>query len=167
VATWVALLRAVNVGGRNPVPMAELRRVLEDAGYADVRTVIQSGNVVFAHPKPSAAEIEALIDAAFGVRPTVVLRSARQLRALAESHPFGADTSHTHVAFLARKPRAAALHALDGLDRYELVGSDLALHFPDGYAAAQLTGAVVEKRLGIEATVRNWRTVQRLADLVG
>jgi uncharacterized protein (DUF1697 family) len=129
--------------------------------------VIQSGNVVFAHPKPRAAEIETLVADAFGLRPTVVLRSAAQLRKLAASHPFGADTSHTHVAFLAAKPRAAALSALDGLDPYELVGSDLVLHFPDGYAAARLTGAVIEKRLGIEATVRNWRTVLRLAELVG
>jgi uncharacterized protein (DUF1697 family) len=59
------------------------------------------------------------------------------------------------------------LRALEGLDRFALVGSDLVLHFPDGYANAQLTGAVIEKRLGIQATVRNRRTVQRLAELVG
>jgi uncharacterized protein (DUF1697 family) len=144
--------------------MAELRRVLEGAGYADVRTVIASGNVVFAHPKPRAADIEALIDDAFGVRPAVILRSAAQIRKLASSNPFDGDT---YVAFLATKPRPTALRALEGLDRFALVGSDLVLHFPDGYANAQLTGAVIEKRLGIQATVRNRRTVQRLAELVG
>jgi uncharacterized protein (DUF1697 family) len=163
MARWAALLRAVNVGGRNKVPMAELRRVLEDAGYSDVRTVIASGNVVFAHAEPRAAEIETLVEATFGVRTTVILRSAAQLRRLVASNPFDGST---YAAFLAAKPRAGTLGALEGLDRFALVGSDLVLHFPDGYAAAQLTGAVIEKRLGIEATVRNWRTVLRLAELV-
>jgi uncharacterized protein (DUF1697 family) len=165
MGSWVALLRAVNLGSRNRVPMAELRRVLEDAGYADVRTVIASGNVVFAHAKPSARALERSIADAFGVRTTVVLRSAPQIRKLAAADPFRGENAY--VAFLAQKPSAAALRSLDGLDEHALVGSDLVLHFPSGYSAAQLTGAVLEKKLGIEATVRNWRTVEKLAALVG
>jgi uncharacterized protein (DUF1697 family) len=145
--------------------MAELRRVLSDDGYGNVRTVIASGNVVFERARPAAADLERLIADAFGVETTVILRGAAQIRKLAAADPFGG--TNAYVAFLARKPTAAALGALAGLDEHRLVGSDLVLHFPDGYAAAQLTGAVVEKKLGIEATVRNWRTVVKLAALVG
>lgn len=163
MATWVALLRAVNLGSRNKVPMAPLRAALEDAGYGDVRTVVASGNVVFERPRPAASAIEQLIAREFGVTTTVVLRSAAQIRRLAASHPFERDA---YVAFTTRKPTAAALQAIDGLDPYALVGADVVLHFPRGYANAQLTGAVLEKRLGIGVTVRNWRTVEKLAQLV-
>ena len=143
--------------------MAELRRVLTDAGYGDVRTVIASGNVVFDRPKPSARALEGLIADAFGVETTVVLRSAAQIRRLAAANPF--DGMDAYVAFLAKKPTAAALRSLGDLDEHRLLGSDLVLHFPEGYSAAQLTGAVLEKRLGVEATIRNWRTVVKLADV--
>jgi uncharacterized protein (DUF1697 family) len=164
LATWVALLRAVNLGSRNKVPMARLRRALEEGGYENVRTVIASGNVVFERARPSARAIEQLLVDEFGVDTTVLLRSAAQIRALAAADPFGGENAY--VAFLAKKPSAAALRSLDGLDEHALVGSDLVLHFPSGYSAAQLTGAVLEKKLGCEATVRNWRTVEKLAALV-
>jgi len=162
MAKWVALLRAVNLGSRNKVPMAQLRRALEDAGYDDVRTVIASGNVVFARRgKPSARALESLIAEEFGVRTTVILRSAAQIRKLRAAKPFDGAV---YVAFLAA--RARSTKPIEGLDEFALVGSDVVLHFPSGYAAAQLTGAVLEKKLGIEATVRNWNTVEKLADLV-
>lgn len=162
MATWVALLRAVNLGSRNKVPMARLRAALETAGYEDVRTVIASGNVVFSGgAKPTARALESLLADEFGVRTTVILRSASQIRKLRDAQPF-ADGAY--VAFLAAKP--PSVKAIEGLDAFAVVGGDIVLHFPRGYAAAQLTGAVLEKRLGVEATVRNWNTVEKLADLV-
>ncbi len=162
MATWVALLRAVNLGSRNKVPMAELRRVLSDAGYGDVRTVIASGNVVFERARPQAGDIERIVVDSFGVRTTAILRSAVQIRRLAASKPFDGAV---FVAFTRRKPAAKALASLEGSDPFELVGPDLVLRFPDGYARARLTGAVLERRLGIDVTVRNWRTVEKLAEL--
>jgi uncharacterized protein (DUF1697 family) len=162
LATWVALLRAVNLGRRNKVPMAALRGALETAGYCDVRTVIASGNVVFSRrTKPTARALESLIADEFGVRTTVLLRSAAQIRKLRDARPFAGNA---YVAFLASRPKS--LKEIEGLDAFVVVGGDLVLHFPHGYAAAQLTGAVIEKRLGVEATVRNWNTVEKLADLV-
>ena len=162
MAAWVALLRAVNLGSRNKVPMAQLRRALEDAGYDDARTVIASGNVVFSHgAKPSARALESLIAEEFGVRTTVILRSAAQIRRLRAARPFDGAA---YVAFLATRPRST--RSIEGLDEFAVIGSDIVLRFPSGYAAAQLTGAVLEKKLGIEATVRNWNTVEKLADLV-
>jgi uncharacterized protein (DUF1697 family) len=162
LATWVALLRAVNLGRTNKVPMAALRAALSAAGYADVQTLIASGNVVFrADRKPSPAQLEQLIADEFGVTTTAILRSGAQIRRLAEAKPFPRDA---HVAFLARRPRATS--ALEGLDRFALVGADVVVHAPRGYANVQLSGAVIEKALGIPATVRNWNTVEKLAALV-
>jgi len=142
--------------------MAQLRRAMEDAGYDDVRTVIASGNVVFSRgAKPSSRALESLIADAFGVRTTVIIRSAAQIRKLRAAKPF---PGAAYVAFLATRPRSTK--SIEGIDEFAVVGGDIVLHFPNGSAAAQLTGAVLEKKLGIDATVRNWNTVERLADLV-
>jgi uncharacterized protein (DUF1697 family) len=140
--------------------MPALRDILHDAGYANVRTVVASGNVVFERSKPSAPALERLIADELGVTTTVILRSAAQIKELRAAEPFPHDA---YVAFLANKPRRLA--AIDGLDAYAVVGPDLVIHFPDGYANARLTGAVIEQKLGVAATVRNWRTVLKLADL--
>jgi len=169
VATWAALLRAVNLGSRNKVPMADLREALGNAGYADVRTLIQSGNVVFKATRPDAAEIEELIAAQFGVKTVAVLREARQIRRLAAAHPFGSDTSRTHVTFLREKVTRTAQRALEpiaGGDAFELVGGDVVIRYPNGYQSATLTAARIEKALGTAGTARNWRTVEKLAELM-
>jgi uncharacterized protein (DUF1697 family) len=161
MARWIALLRAVNLGSRNKVSMPRLREVLTEAGYEDVRTLIASGNVLLNAPrKPPSATLEALIADEFGVTTAVILRSAAEIRSLAAAKPFPRDA---HVAFLARKPRTTA--PLEGLDPFVLVGRDIVVHAPRGYANVQLSGAVIEKALGIAATVRNWNTVEKLAAL--
>jgi uncharacterized protein (DUF1697 family) len=166
---WIALLRAVNLGARNKVPMAGLRQVFEEAGAEDVRTYIQSGNVVFAHAKPDRAALEAAVAKAFGVETVIVLRTARQMKKLAGSHPFGKDTSKSAVAFLAEKPSRAALRELAKLeispDKCEVIGPDIALYYPNGFQGAQLTATRLEKLLGVPGTARNWRTVEKLAEL--
>jgi uncharacterized protein (DUF1697 family) len=165
---WVALLRGINLGARNKVPMAELRQVFEDVGAESVRTYIQSGNVLFEQPQPDAAKLERAIAKAFGVESVVVLRSFADIRHLASAHPFGRDTASSFVAFLAKKPTKGlkALGELDvGGDRFEVVRNDVVLRFRGGYQSATLTGAVLEKHLGVPATVRNWRTVTKLAEL--
>ena len=168
---WIALLRAVNLVKRNRVPMAGLREVFERAGGEDVRTYIQSGNVVFAHEHPDRAALEAAIIDAFGVETVVVLRTATQMQKLAASHPFGDDTSNSLVAFLLEKPSPAAVRRLagsdGGTDEFKVIGSDVALHYPNGYAGATLTPAKIEKLLGVPGTARNWRTVTKLAELAG
>ena len=168
---WIALLRAVNLGARNKVPMAGLRQLFEESGADDVRTYIQSGNVVFAHAKPDAAALEKVIAEEFGVKTVVVLRTGAQIRKLAKSHPFGRDTSSSHVAFFVEKPPAAGLRAVAQFDRgdneYDVLGSDIALYYPRGVQGASLTTARLEKLLGIRATARNWRTVEKLAELAG
>jgi uncharacterized protein (DUF1697 family) len=168
----VALLRAVNLGARNKVPMAELRTQLEAAGYGSVRTYIASGNVIFDAPGGRAAvarRLERRIADEFGVDTTVILRKPEELAAVVEGHPFGADTSHAHVVFLARKPGAAAAKRLAATDhspdRAVLVGMDVYLHYPVGVQGSRLSAARLERLLDVRATHRNWRTVAKLAEL--
>jgi uncharacterized protein (DUF1697 family) len=166
---WVALLRGINLGKRNKVPMAELRRVFEDAGAESVRTHIQSGNVLFEHAKPDAAKLERAVKRAFDVDATVVLRTFADIRKTARARPFGDDTSTSAVAFLAERPdrkRVSELRNLDvAPDRVKVVGSDVFLDLPNGFQGARLNGALLERTLGVPATIRNWRTVARLAEL--
>ncbi len=170
---WVALLRGINLGSRNRVPMAELRRVLEDAGCASVTTYIQSGNVVFrkraSDRSALARKLERTVKESFGVESAVVLRMFAELRKVARSHPFGRDTSKSHVAFLAQKPDRAGVRRLASLDiapdEVKVVGSDVYLRYPNGMQGAKLSAAALERNLGAAATVRNWRTVTRLVEL--
>jgi uncharacterized protein (DUF1697 family) len=161
---WVALLRGINVGGRNKVPMAELRRLFEECGCTEVSSYIQSGNVLFTADEPDRAVLEAAVAENFGVTSPIVLRSSEQLARIVAAHPFGADTSHTHVAFLGATPGAFDPPNV-APDRFELVGSDVYLQYPNGVHGSKLTGALLERRLGVTATIRNWRTVTRLAEL--
>ena len=165
---WVALLRGVNLGARNKVPMAELRTLLEDAGYADVRTYIASGNVLLDGPtgkKRLASDLEGLVLDSFGVTTAVILRKPRELAATLEAHPFR-RTSDTHVAFLARRPAKSAAARLEAFAAdTALVGTELYLRLPRGVHGSRLSNARIESLLGVPATLRNWRTVVALAEL--
>jgi uncharacterized protein (DUF1697 family) len=165
---WVALLRGVNLGARNKVPMAQLRTLLEDAGYENVRTYIASGNVLLDGPagkKKLASELERLVLNSFGVTTAVILRKPRELAAAVEAHPFD-DTSETHVAFLAARPAKAAAVRLEDVDPGAvLAGTELYLRLPRGVHGSRLSNARIESLLGVAATLRNWRTVVALAKL--
>jgi uncharacterized protein (DUF1697 family) len=168
---WVALLRAVNLGGANKVPMAQLRTLLEEAGYGNVRTYIASGNVLLDSPRSAStlsSAVEKLIADAFGVTTTAMLRRPRELAATVAAHPFGTDTSETHVAFLAGRPvkaAAARLEDVAGADHVVLAGAEVYLRLPRGVHGSRLSVARIEKLVGVPATLRNWRTVAALAEL--
>jgi uncharacterized protein (DUF1697 family) len=165
---WVALLRGVNLGARNKVPMAELRALLEDAGYGDVRTYIASGNVLLDGPaarKRLGSDLERLVLDAFDVTTAVILRKPQELAAAVKAHPFD-DPSVTHVAFLAKRPVKAAAARLQELDSdVVLAGAELYLRLPRGVQGSRLSNARIESLLGVPATLRNWRTVVALAEL--
>jgi uncharacterized protein (DUF1697 family) len=165
---WVALLRGVNLGARNKVPMAELRALLEDAGYGDVRTYIASGNVLLDGPagrKRLGSDLERLVLDAFDVTTAVILRKPQELAATVEAHPFD-HPSETHVAFLAKRPVKAAAARLQEFDSEAvLAGAELYLRLPRGVHGSRLSNARIESLLGVPATLRNWRTVVALAEL--
>ena len=170
----VALLRGVNVGGKNKLPMADLARLFVQAGCSAVRTYIQSGNVVFTAKPAVAADLPATIEAAiakrFGLRVPVVLRSAAELDRIVTSNPLLAEgfaEESLHVAFLKDRPSAASGKRLDPQrspeDRFVLRGSDLFLALPGGVPGSKLTTAYLDATLGTTCTARNWRTVRKLA----
>ncbi len=165
----IALLRGINVGGHNKLPMADLRALLEGLGYGGVRTYIQSGNAVFDAPAGDCAgAIAAAIADRFGFSVPVVTRTADELAALG-SHRFAdqaTDDKQLHVFFLAEHPDAAAVAALDPdrspPDRYAVVGRDIHVFCPRGLARTKLTNAWFDRQLGTVSTGRNWRTVGKL-----
>jgi len=149
--------------------MAELRALCAKLGFADATTFIASGNVVFPTAAPDAAELAAAIAARFGVDTTVILRTREQLTKLVATKPFGKQTADAFVAFLAGEPAKANFEALSTSDfpdeAWERVGPDLVLLYPSSFHRAKLTGARLERLLNTEATLRNWRTVTKLAEL--
>lgn len=181
----VALLRSVNVGGRNRVPMAELRALAESLGFGSVQTYVQSGNLVFTGSGSAASVARSLeegIATAFGLDVAVVVRKADQLARILGSNPFavpGVDPKTVHVTFLAGQPaseraeeliRTAAGAGPDrtfGDDRFELAGTEVFLHCPGGYGVTKLNNAFFERRTGVAATTRNWRTVTTLGTMAG
>jgi uncharacterized protein (DUF1697 family) len=174
--TWVALLRGVNVGGRNTVPMGELRSSLSSLGLRDVVTYIQSGNVVFRSPtgdaRGIAADIEQRVAEAFGIKVTVMLRTPAELKTVARSNPFlarEADLSKLHVVFLRERAEANAVAGLDPErsppDEFGVRGREIYLHLPNGSGRSKLTIDYFERRLGVAATARNWNTLLKLIAL--
>ena len=173
---YAALLRAVNVGGRNPVSMAGLKQACEELGFEDVKTVLQSGNVVFrAAGKPAAlaAKLGDGIEQRFGARPAIFLRTGAALQAALDANPFPkeakSDPSHLAVVFFDGKAPPAAARELAAWDRgpeqLQLVGGNLYIYYPDGMGRTKLTGAILERALGTPGTARNVNTVGKLAAL--
>ena len=172
---YAALLRGINVGGHKKVPMADLRAVLADLGYADIRTHLQSGNAVLTSKLPAGRleqEIAAAVADRIGVSCAVIVRTAAELASVAARSPVGAEPeypSRYFVAFLSARPdedRAAALAAQSfGPDRLWLSGCEAYLWCPNGAADTKLTPPVLERQLGVRATARNWNTVTKLVEL--
>ena len=171
-AIRVALLRGVNLGARNKVPMPALRTELEALGLLGVETYVQSGNAVFesrgGREAALATEIEARIAKAFGVDAAVVLRTAAAMEKVVSACPF-ADTASCHVVFLDRAPKAAAVAKLDPdrstPDAFEVTGREIYLRLPNGAGRSKLTLDYFERVLGVRGTARNWRTVSALVEL--
>ena len=170
----VALLRGINVGGKNKLPMKDLAAMFVDAGCQDVRTYIQSGNVVY-RAGPSAAEdiptrISASIIDGFGYRVPVVTRTALELHGIVEASPFpDAEANKLLVLFLADLPDRPLVEALDPNrspgDEFAVVGREVFLHCPNGFARSKLTNSYFDSRLSTTSTGRNWRTVNKLLEL--
>lgn len=168
---YVALLRGVNVGGRGRLAMADLRACVSRLGHEDVATHIQSGNVVFSSATRSAetlaAALEEAVERDLGLRTAVMVRTLDQLAAVLAADPFpGAEPAALHVGFLRRAPEGVPDLTPPGPDEARLLGSEVHLHYPGGMGRSKLTGAWLERRLGVPLTVRNRRVVGALRDLL-
>ncbi len=176
LGSYTALLRSINVGGKNKLPMKDLTALFEAAGAKRVRTYVQSGNVVFeastAVARGMPKRITAAIEHAFGYQVPVVVRTAKELARIVDSHPFvtvDADPKKIHVAFLADEPTADQIASLDPNrspgDVFVVHGREVYLSFPNGVGRSKLTNRYLDRQLGTMSTLRNWRTVLALLEL--
>jgi uncharacterized protein (DUF1697 family) len=175
MARLVVLLRGINIGSRNRISMPELREALEDAGYDDVRSYLQSGNVVLtstASAKKVARDCERLIADRFGLEIAVVARTRSELANVAKRNPLKKvvkDPKRYQVSFLETKPAAKVVRELEDVaaDEEEVVsiGREIYAWHPAGVARSKLWAKLAGKNLGVTATARNWTTVEKLLEL--
>lgn len=169
---FVALLRAVNVGGKTMLPMAELKALAEGLGWTDAKTLLQSGNLVFrAEGEPDALEkaLEDAIEAHAGRRFTVLVRSAAEWSAIVAGNPYPDeardDPSHLVVLPMRQEPSTAAQDALRaairGREVFQVVGREAWFVYPDGIGESKLTPALIDRHLGA-GTGRNWNTAGKI-----
>jgi uncharacterized protein (DUF1697 family) len=175
-STWIVLLRGINVGRAKRVAMADLRELLKSLAFANVRTVLQSGNALFTTAsRGSAAAIEkavtTAIDEQLGLDVKVVARTAPEFDAVVAANPFvpkGVDAKELHVAFLGTAPPAAKVHGIDATefapDGFVFGDRVIYLHRPNGVQGSTLPDW--SRLLGVTVTERNWNTVHRLHELL-
>jgi uncharacterized protein (DUF1697 family) len=170
-----ALLRGINLGKHNRIPMPELREHLGAEGYGDVRTIVASGNVILeatgVKPAQLEKDLQKTIADGFDVDTPVIVRTARQIASLVKKNPFpDAGGKDLHVLFLAERCPADARKALEAMDlepeAFEIAGRDLYCFYGTGYQNSKLAKAL-DKHLGRRGTDRNWNTVLKLHDLLG
>ncbi|TDF95101.1 DUF1697 domain-containing protein [Paenibacillus piri] len=180
MAIYVALLRGINVGGKNKIKMAELRQKLEAIGLNRVQTYIQSGNVLFEANEEEQVlrqRIEEQIEAGFGIKAAVALRTADEIRHVAANCPFSEEAvtqaqttavgESLHVSFLLAEPAQEAVERLEPYksdnDEYRIIGREMYLLFHHSIRDSKL--AMNLHKLNVAGTVRNWKTVNKLVAL--
>ncbi len=173
----VALLRGINVGGRNLVAMSDLRDLLGDLGFTGVRTLLQSGNLVFQSDRLTGATLERLLEKEtskrLGVSADYVIRSAEEWETIVARNPCAkeakSDPSHLVVMFLKSAPSATHVDALQAsIKGPEIIRCDrkqLYVVYPAGIGRSKLTGTLIEQKLGSRGTARNWNTILKIAAL--
>ncbi len=169
--TWVALLRGINVGGKNILPMKELVKLLETNGYTDVQTYIQSGNVVFKSAAKPSNEIGALIEGKFGFKPSVFILSDHELKEAAINSPFQTDIGKTlHFFFCDQVPQAVDYGFLDELkapsEQYQLIDKVFYLYAPDGIGRSKLAEKMGRTFKDVIMTGRNLNTINKLIGMI-
>lgn len=179
MSRYVALLRGINVGTATRIAMTDLRRLVTDLGHEDVKTYLQSGNVVFTSTATDtgklARDIERAIAGDLGMTVPVLVRSGAELAEVMAASPYVKkqdDPTRLLVAFLSAEPSKAKVVALavpgGETVEYTVAGREIHLHFPDGgYGRSKFTNAYLEKKLDVVATTRNWKSVQALRELAG
>jgi uncharacterized protein (DUF1697 family) len=178
MTTYIALLRAVNVAGHQILTMSVLREFIGQAGFSDVRTVLQSGNAIFRGKAASSDVVESKLEREavkqLGLDTDFIVRTAKEWTEMIDRNPFpreaAVDPGHLVVSFLKKAPTERVLPelrtAIVGKERIELLGKNLFVVYPDGIGRSKLTTALIDRKLGTRGTGRNWNTVQRIQALV-
>lgn len=173
---YLAILRGINVGGRRKVRMEDLRGFMKEAGFTEVETYIQSGNIIFEDPKSRsdaeiAETIEKLISDHYYFDVPVIVWSAKELQAAIDENPYARDygVERLHLTFLKTEPGNEALEVIEDYDfppdRYMVSGRKVFIYCDGKYSDSKLTNKFFEDKLKVSATTRNWKTVQKLCEL--
>jgi uncharacterized protein (DUF1697 family) len=177
MTAMIAMLRAVNVGGKNMIRMESLRMLCTSLGCSDVRTYVQSGNVVFRYPGKDAgklaASMEGGIEQTFGFRVPVMLRTTAELRRVVEGNPFAfyaeSAPAKLHVNFLYTDPGESRREVVRAMpiapEELRIIGRELYVYYPQGAGQSKLRWAPIDKALGTQGTARNWNTVMKLLEM--
>jgi uncharacterized protein (DUF1697 family) len=175
MTVYVSLLRAVNVGGTSRIKMSSLQRAYEALGFADVRTLLASGNVVFRSRLEDREQLVKRImqelERQLTLHVEVIVRTLAEVESIVVRGPVlsaRADTSKLLVMFLSQVPASAAQAALlkwhKGPEMIEMRGPEIYLYYPNGVGRSKLSAAVIENKLGVSGTARNWNTLTKLIE---
>ena len=172
MARHIVLLRGINIGSRNRISMPQLRSALEEAGFEDVQTYLQSGNIVLESRAKPGPKVERVIAEHFGLKIPVIVRTRAELAAIVKRNPLGRvakDPKRHQVTFLSAKLKPEVVKRLEALpasgEKLAIQGREVYAWHPAGVARSRLWNELAGKRLGVTATSRNWTTVEALLDL--
>src|SRR2546425_5961031 len=175
---YVAMLRGINVSGHKPIKMEDVRAQCGDLGFRNVETYVQSGNIVLQSslesPTMISKRIAAKIIESFGFEVPVIVRTSKEMRNVISNNPFlkenGIDSSKLHVTLLSEIVQKASLEKLAELstspDRFHPAPREIYVYCPSGYGRTKLSNVEVEKALSVTATTRNWRTTNKLLEMI-
>lgn len=175
--TYIALLRGINVSGKKPIKMEHLKGLFESLKFGNIRTYIQSGNVVFESaeddPELLAKKIEQAIENAYSFQVTVILRTLKELEEVIARSPYKVDklreTDSLYISFLAERPSeeaaAKCLTFKNEVDEFTIEDSEVYILIHKSYGETKFSNAFMEKKLKVAATTRNWATVNKLISM--
>jgi len=176
--TYISILRGINLGGHNSIQMTSLKEIYEKLGFKKVVTYIQSGNVIFKASKNEsdltfAKKIEAAILKKYKFNVPIIIRSFPEMEKIISTNPLvnqkEINIERLHVTFLSENPKQENLTIVKGIDfppdQFIIIEKEIYLHCPDGYGISKLSNNFFENKLKVIATTRNWRTVNKLADM--
>jgi uncharacterized protein (DUF1697 family) len=179
MAKYILILRGINVGANRKVPMADLKVLCAKLRLQNLQTYIQSGNVVFELPQPeSVSELENRLQKAFtetfGFDIPVIVRTIQEIEESITNNPFlkekDVDVDKLHLTFLKEEPSPELLEKTKALqflpDRFEIIGRDVFVYCENGYGRTKITNDFFEKKLKVQSTTRNWKTVMKLHEMI-
>jgi uncharacterized protein (DUF1697 family) len=176
--TFISILRGINVSGQKKILMADLKVLYENLKFKDVRTYIQSGNVIFKSNEPLSdiefeKKIEDQIFKKYDFHVPVIIRSEDEIRKIIAANPFlkekNIEQKKLHVTFLSNIPDKENVESIEKMDfspdKFMISGKEVYLYVPNGYGETKISNTFFEKKLKVKATTRNWNTVNKLSEL--
>ncbi|MFN8283904.1 MAG: DUF1697 domain-containing protein [Chitinophagales bacterium] len=175
MVTFICILRGINVSGKNKILMQDLKALFESMSFKNVKTYIQSGNVVFDAKSTKNLEtiIQQKIKEQYGFDVPVIIRTVDEITSILKQNPYlkqkNIELDKLHITFLSEQPSKENLTKINTYnfepDVFEIIGNDVYLHCPNGYGNTKLSNTFFENKLKVTATTRNWKTVNEIAKL--